>query len=681
MDSIAPHQKKKVIENSQSNASDQWSGFSEENVFHPPLSITSQQINDIILGSGHTVEHSADVTQQPLRSESTALPTAIDNAVPERQQYSANSGQPPIQPVISNNANNINIYINSTLNMLLHQNQILINRLLERDNSSVRNVSPFETNPDGFFVMPDFHNTVPNFSGSETKAQARDWLQSVQSVARLHHWPEAFKLEKVRTKLVAAASNWLCGRNFTTWGMFEKQFMSTFADSSTSVVGCMKLLLSRIQNKNESHIEYFHDKARLCREVKLSFAETKQQIIEGLHCRDLFLYLLAHDHADEDALLSDILSFNTMNTARYAHFKTDLRPHSNSESPSSSQKPRTAKIITSTGKQSSSVNTSATVIRCFNCSSFGHFAALCTKPKRESGSCFKCGLTSHQLRQCPSASTNNKEALVLQSPLDIVNSAYTIKLDLKFLSDEVVNVLAIVDTGSPVSLLRQNKVPSWSPPNVSPLMSGLVGINGSELIMLDQMFVDVLTPGDDCPINVSINIFPDSTIKCDLLLGRNFLSHPRVVINIHGGSFEIDFKRSDIIPFDEILSIEIEQDSKNSEINLNVEETLPSYVRTEVENIVTDSYFNNNHLPSEPMAIDASELEIHLKDSSVFHFKPRRLSYYEKDKLQKILDDLLARNIIKPSSFEYSSPIVLIKEKNGELRLCVDYRELNKPHD
>lgn len=66
------------------------------------------------------------------------------------------------------------------------------------------------------------------------------------------------------------------------WSDFERQFMSTFANSSTSLIECMKLLLSRVQNKNESSTEYFHDKARMCREVKLSFPETKQQIIEGL---------------------------------------------------------------------------------------------------------------------------------------------------------------------------------------------------------------------------------------------------------------------------------------------------------------------------------------------------------------------------------------------------------------
>ena len=652
------------------------------NVVSSPIRMTPQEVSKVIFGSGN-IGYDSDVgRQQSSKASADAQSTVLPTIIPENtndKKSSDDTASPT--PVITNS----NIDINSVLNTLLQQNQLLINRLLERDNTPLRNESPFPTNSDGFYVMPDFHNTINNFSGIESRAQARDWLQSVQSVARLHHWPEAFKLEIVRTKLVAAASNWLCGRNFRTWSDFERQFMSTFANSSTSLVECMKLLLSRIQNKNESSAEYFHDKARLCREVKLSFPETKQQIIEGLHCRDLCFYLLARDHLDEDSLLADILSFTTMNSARYAHFKTVLQPPSNPSVRQLSQKSqvnKTSVSTTPTSKPSPSVNPvnpSASTIRCFNCSSHGHYAASCPKPKREPGSCFKCGSTLHQLRGCPSAGTNKKEALVLQSPSENVKSAYTIKLAVKFPSDKVVNVLAIVDTGSPISLIKQNIVPSWSPPQVPPLApSGLVGINGSELVVLDQMFVDIIPPDDDHPISMNINIVPDSTIKCDLLLGRNFLSHPRVVLTINSGSFEIDFKRSDIVPFDEILSIEISQDCKNSELNLNIEETLPSHVKSKIKNVVISSYLNNSSLPSELIMYDPPELKIELKDSSLFYFNPRRLSFFEKEKLQLILDDLLVRKIIKPSHSEYSSPIVLVKKKNGELRLCVDYRELNK---
>ena len=42
------------------------------------------------------------------------------------------------------------------------------------------------------------------------------------------------------------------------------------------------------------------------------------------------------------------------------------------------------------------------------------------------------------------------------------------------------------------------------------------------------------------------------------------------------------------------------------------------------------------------------------------------------------IEDLLNRGWITKSKSPYSSPVVCVRKKNGELRLCVDYRELNK---
>ena len=48
------------------------------------------------------------------------------------------------------------------------------------------------------------------------------------------------------------------------------------------------------------------------------------------------------------------------------------------------------------------------------------------------------------------------------------------------------------------------------------------------------------------------------------------------------------------------------------------------------------------------------------------------------EKLQKILDDLIERKVIRPSTSPYASPIVLTLKKSGEIRLCIDFRAINK---
>lgn len=53
---------------------------------------------------------------------------------------------------------------------------------------------------------------------------------------------------------------------------------------------------------------------------------------------------------------------------------------------------------------------------------------------------------------------------------------------------------------------------------------------------------------------------------------------------------------------------------------------------------------------------------------------PKPLHQEVKDYLQ----DLLNRGWISESRSPYSSPIVCVRKKSGELRLCCDYRELNQ---
>ena len=55
-----------------------------------------------------------------------------------------------------------------------------------------------------------------------------------------------------------------------------------------------------------------------------------------------------------------------------------------------------------------------------------------------------------------------------------------------------------------------------------------------------------------------------------------------------------------------------------------------------------------------------------------------RMSPLEQQEVKKQLDDLLAKGWIQPSVSPYGAPILFVRKKEGSLRMCVDYRALNK---
>jgi hypothetical protein len=57
---------------------------------------------------------------------------------------------------------------------------------------------------------------------------------------------------------------------------------------------------------------------------------------------------------------------------------------------------------------------------------------------------------------------------------------------------------------------------------------------------------------------------------------------------------------------------------------------------------------------------------------------PYRMSTLELKELQLQLEELLKKGYIHPSVLSWGAPILFVKNKYGTLRLCIDFRQLNK---
>jgi hypothetical protein len=120
------------------------------------------------------------------------------------------------------------------------------------------------------------------------------------------------------------------------------------------------------------------------------------------------------------------------------------------------------------------------------------------------------------------------------------------------------------------------------------------------------------------------------------------------------------------------MNVPVINNSDNIVIDINKE--LSDKQKAEINEII---YEFRDIISDIPGKTTAGIHKIELLDSKPITLKPYTVPLHMVETLKKEIDTMLNLGIIEESNSPYSSPLVLIKKKDGSVRTCVDYRKLN----
>ncbi|GAU50355.1 hypothetical protein TSUD_283640 [Trifolium subterraneum] len=524
------------------------------------------------------------------------------------------------------------------------------------------------------------------FAGEYVPSVAREWIQRMSGILDSMGCTELEKVTFATRFLRGAACNWWEGvraymtasQMEMTWANFRRLIIDHYIPESYRM--SMERELIELKQGSKSVAEYTSKFNELVRYV----ADSDDALTEAWKIKKYRFGLradIAHDVSMQQvASLGELIqkSYHAesgLEAMRKERFEVNQKRRDSGKY-KEQLKPRGSP---QKGKQNVSQRSHPA---CPECGMFHH--GECMKGK---GVCFHCKQPGHYKNECPklhgsggSSGTTKSKGRVYSLDGEQARGNNALIVDICHLGQS--EVVVLFDCGATNSFISVEFVMR-------------LGLSSTSLI--PPMTVAVATGGkvvskrvcQNCPVSVAGKIYHVDLIclplkHMDIVLGMDWLSANTVYI----GCAEKNL----------YVPIDLNAESRALTALLQNTHQLIQYLGAENKcfsimfTISSESSLSPSDIPIVREYLDVfpeeinslppeSEIEFSIDlvpGSQPISIAPYRMSPLELRELKSQLEELLQKHFIRPSVSPWGAPVLLVKKKDGTMRLCIDYRQLNK---
>ena len=236
----------------------------------------------------------------------------------------------------------------------------------------------------------------------------------------------------------------------------------------------------------------------------------------------------------------------------------------------------------------------------------------------------------------------------------------------------------LLDSGASCSVIRSEYV---LPGDVKPMSSTtLTNADGTELSLMGTTTVPVILNG----LSASHNFIVVEHLSAPVILGCDFLSKHGVTLDFGNGTFHCNHpgnQPEQLGSQDEYLNMLILDDDIPQAMPCAIKEShqveldMPQNYHKSLKPILKD------HAALFRCQLGRTNVAKHVIETG--NAPPVRLPscpipFHYTKQVQSQLKDMAKEGIIRPSNSPWCAPAVYVPKNNGEVRICVDFVQLNK---